>query len=112
MQSWLVWKLLCRPGCLEGFNSILEFFEFINMYVNLGECLSTLYVQEPVDSKFGVHHVLLGLAYLTHDDILKIHPFAFKIHFAFVFSSLIPLHSCTIFSVSIPLMRGNWAVCY
>ena len=107
MQSWLVWKLLCRPGCLEGFNSILEFFEFINMYVNLGECLSTLYVQEPVDSKFGVHHVLLGLAYLTHDDILKIHPFAFKIHFAFVFSSLIPLHSCTIFSVSIPLMRDN-----
>ena len=32
-------------------------------------------------------HVLLGLGYLTQDDILKIHPFASNIHDVFVFHS-------------------------
>ena len=29
-------------------------------------------------------HVLLGLGYLTRDDILKFHPFACKIHDVFI----------------------------
>ena len=37
-------------------------------------------------------HVLLGVGYLTQDDILKIYPFASKIHDTFVFNSGLIFH--------------------
>jgi hypothetical protein len=37
-------------------------------------------------------HVLLGLAYLTQDDIFQFHPLAWKIHDELVFNSWIVLH--------------------
>ena len=47
-------------------------------------------------------HVLLGLGYLTRDDILKFHPFACKIHDVFIFNNnIIPLCRCTTLSLSI-----------
>jgi hypothetical protein len=32
-------------------------------------------------------HVLLGLGYLTQDDILKLHPFDCKIYYVFIFNN-------------------------
>ncbi|EDL78420.1 rCG31731 [Rattus norvegicus] len=53
----------------------------------------------PLQYSSGVHdddtvwihteHILLGLGYLTQDDILKFHSFAFKIHDVLVFNSCI-----------------------
>jgi hypothetical protein len=37
-------------------------------------------------------HVLLGLGFLTQDEILKFHPFAYKIHGVFVLISWIVFH--------------------
>jgi hypothetical protein len=46
----------------------------------------------------GIHAMsfLLGLGYFTQYDILKFHPFAWKIHVIFVFNSRIVLHCANV----------------
>jgi hypothetical protein len=46
-------------------------------------------------------HVLLSLGYLTQDDILKIYPFACKIHDTFVFNSGIVFHCAYFIHLSV-----------
>jgi hypothetical protein len=39
-------------------------------------------------------YVLWGLGYFTQDDSHKFHPFAFKIHYVFIYSSVVQHLGC------------------
>jgi hypothetical protein len=54
-------------------------------------------------------HVLLGLGYLTQDDIFKFYPFACKIHVMSLLSMVewdSIVYRCTTFSLSILQLRN------
>ena len=79
------WERLKHP-------SLGSLFYLASLYVWIVAWLSCILWLISTYKWVHTMHVLLGLRYLTQDDILKFHLFAIKIHGVFVFDSWIVFH--------------------